>query len=132
MAPLKDNVQIALYVDGKGPVTLTKEDGKPILKLEAPQKAEMSFHVPAKAADSLLETRTEDIGELGLTLLKLVAHSDPQLRVKPQVHIGLFEMFSKGYLGVIPLGGVTVMKFLASLGFGSIGKIKEVVTKLRN
>src|SRR5205823_2220193 len=96
-----------------------------------PAKPDMTFHVGPKAVATLVATETEEIGEIGVAILKLMAHEDPEHKIKAKVHIGLFTLLGHGYLSVLPLGGATVTKFLASKGFSSIGKIKEGISRLR-
>jgi len=102
-----------------------------VIEPQPPKKADMTFHVPERALHELTATTTEDIGEIGIAILKLMAHSEPQMRVTAKVHIGLFDLLRNGYLGVLPLGGVPVTKFLASKGFNGVGKIKDAISRLR-
>ena len=132
MKPLKDGIEIALIIDDKGPITLTKQGGKPSIVGKTPYSADLTFWIPAKALDELLSQSTEDVGEIGVAILKLMAHTDPEIKIRCKVHVGLFEFLRSGYLGVLPLGGTTVMKYLASRGFDGIGKIREAISKLRN
>ena len=48
------------------------------------------------------------------------------------VFVGPFDFLTHGYLGILPLGGATVMKFLASKGFTGISKIRDAISKLRD
>jgi len=130
--PLREGIELAVYIDEMGPVTLMKSGGKAEIREAAPVNPDMTFRTTTEALKNLEETKTEDIGEIGIALCKLMLSSDPKVFLKARVHIGLFELFSHGYLGVIPLGGASLTKFLASHGFGSIGKIKDAISKLRN
>jgi hypothetical protein len=130
--PLRDGIEIAVYIDKEGPATLGKNGGRAVVTDGIPAKPDMTFWVTTPALKQLNETKTEEIGEIGIALCKLMLSSDPNLQLKANVHIGLFDLLRNGYLGVIPLGGASLMKFLASHGFGSIGKIKDAISKLRN
>lgn len=130
-APLKDGVEIALFVDDAGPLCLTKKDGRPQINDTTPKRPDLTFWATTKGIEDLCKEKTEDIGEIGVMILKLMASSDPALRLKVKVHIGGFDLFRNGYLGVLPLGGTTVMKFLASKGLTGIGKIKDAISSLR-
>ncbi len=132
MKPLRNGIEIALFVDERGPVTLTKRENKPTVLENAPYSADMTFWVPPAAIEVLSKETTNDIGEMGIAILRLMASSDPNLRIRTRVHIGLFEFLRGGYLGVLPLGGTTVMKYLASKGFDGIGKIREAISKLKS
>jgi hypothetical protein len=130
-APLKRGIEIALRIKDGGTFTLTKKD-KTLVEPRTPTKPDMTFDIPLASLESLCAESTEDIGEIGVAILKLMANSDPALRVTAKVHIGAFDLFRHGYLGVLPLGGSTVMKFLASKGLTGIGKIKEGISKLKD
>lgn len=129
--PLKDGVAIAAYVDHAGPVTLLRKNGRTLVVDEAPEKPDITVEIPDKALEQLQTQTTEDVGEIGVELLKLMAHNDPVYRIRVKVHIGLLDFMFHGYFGILPLGGPNVMKFLAEKGFGSIGKIKEAINSLR-
>jgi len=130
-APLRNGVEIAVKVDGCPDLMLVKTEGRVRVQAGAPARPDMTFHVPPAAIDSLCAETTTDIGEIGVAILRLMASADAALRVRAQVHIGLFDLLRGGYLGVLPLGGATVMKFLASKGLTNIGKIKDGLSRLR-
>jgi hypothetical protein len=129
--PLRDGIEIAVNLADAGTMTLTKKGGRMRAEPRTPGKPDMTFQVPERALHELTATTSEDIGEIGIAILKLMAHSDAQMRVTAKVHIGLFDLLRNGYLGVLPLGGAPVMKFLGSKGFNGIGKIKEAISRLR-
>lgn len=131
-APLRDGIQIALIVPDEPTLSLIKQNGRATIVRETAKKPDMTFTVPLKAVETLTAEKTEDIGEIGIAIIKLMMHEDSETRLKAKVHIGLFDLLRNGYLGVLPLGGPTVMKFLASKGFNGIGKIKEGISKLRD
>jgi hypothetical protein len=61
-----------------------------------------------------------------------MASADAACKVKAKVHVGIFDMLRKGYLGVLPLGGTAVMKYLGTKGFGSIGKVKDALSQMKS
>lgn len=129
--PLKKGTEIAVFVDGNGPLNLKRTEDGTVLLEETPKKPDLTLEMPAGGIADLTADRTEDIGEIGVTILKLMSHQDPAKHIKVKVHIGLLEFVFHGYLGILPLGGPTVMKFLASKGFTSISKIREAISNLR-
>lgn len=130
-APLRDSVQISVEVEGEPPLILRKQGGRVEVVQGTAEKPDMTFHVGPQAPGVLLATTTNEVGEIGVEILKLMAHADPAYKIRAKVHIGLFTLLSHGYLSVLPLGGATVTKFLASKGFSSIGKIKDGISRLR-
>ncbi len=129
--PLREGIQIAVHVAGAEAMSLSKKGGRLSVEAGPPKKADMTFLVPERALRELTATDTNEIGEIGIAILKLMAHSDPEMRISAKVHIGLFDLLRNGYLGVLPLGGAPVMKFLASKGFNGVGKIKDAISRLR-
>lgn len=129
--PLKNGIRIAIHVGDAGPFTLEKINSRAFVRDSVPANPDMTFWVPPKALEELLGLNTEDVGDVGVAIIRLMAHSDPERKVTAKVHIGLFGIITGGYLGVLPLGGVTVMKYLASKGFTGIGKIKDAIQRLR-
>lgn len=129
--PLRDGIEIAVFIGDSDPVTLGKLNGRTAVTVDVPAKPDMSFWTSEKGIRELIATETSDIGEIGVAILKLMAHSDPEFRLKAKVHIGLFDLLRNGYLSVLPLGGSTVMKFLGTKGFGSMGKIKDAISRMR-
>ncbi len=130
--PLRRGVELAVFLDGAGPASLTRTSEGIEVRPVAPKKPDMTFRVPTEALNELLKTKTEDVGEIGVAILKLMANADPAYRIQAKVHIGAFDLLRNGYLGVLPLGGGTVMKFLSSKGLTSISKIKDALGRLRN
>lgn len=130
--PLRSGVEIAVFIDGNGPATLVKSDGALLVEDRAPSSPDMSFWTTTKGLQELLKNDTNEIGDIGVEILKLMANSDPELKMKAKVHIGTFTLLRNGYMLVLPLGGATVMKFLASKGLSSVGKIKDAISSLKD
>lgn len=132
MKPFKKGVILALKVDADGPYTLERTAEGTLVLETKPERPELTFSIPTKAIDALSEFKTDDVGEMGIEVIKLMMHSDPSHRISARVHIGLFEMLRNGYFSVLAGGGPTVMKYLASKGFSSISKIKEAISKFKD
>jgi len=128
--PLSTGSEMAVEM-GSAQFTLRREK-EALIVVDAPcSKPDLSFTLSLEAIEALDAEPTEDVGEMGVVLLKQMVHSDPTHRMGAKVHIGIFDLLRKGYLGVLPLGGPAVMKFLASKGLTSMGKIKEAVQKMK-
>ena len=129
--PLKLGVTLLVQID-ETPFTVTKENGRLDTSEGAPAKPEMSFFVPRAALDTLLAEKTQDIGEMGVAVLKLVASQEAAKRITTKVSIGPLDLLLRGYLAVLPLGGPAVMKYLASKGLTGIGKVKDAISRMRS
>lgn len=130
MRPIKDGRTIAIELPS-GTVSLVKADGAPSIESMAPSKPDLTFVIPELALQHLESVKSDSIGDVGIEIAKLLLDSDPKRRMQTKVHIGVFDMVRFGYLGVLPLGGPAFMKFLTTQGFGSMSKIRSVLSKLR-
>ncbi len=130
-APLREGAAVCIVVSGTR-LGLVRQSGKMEVTESAPKKADMTFELPIESLKELADNPTEDIGELGIAILQLMAHSDPTRRMGAKVHIGPFDLLSRGYLAILPLGGGTVMKYLASKGLTGISKIREGISRMRD
>ncbi len=129
--PLKKGAQIAITLSDKSQVSLRKTDSGIKAEASPAEKPDMSFEIPTGALQHLQKVDSEDIGDIGVEILKLMASAEPKKKVRAKVHIGAFSLFTQGYLGILPLGGPAVMKFLGTKGLTNIGKIKEALSKLK-
>lgn len=130
-SPLSNGTTIAVYLDNEGPVTLTRFAGKAVIEDKVPAKPDMTFWVPGKALEHLNSQDWKSVGEVGIEIVKLMV-GDEAAKVKAKVHIGPFDLFRHGYLGVVTLGGPSFLQFLASKGLTGIGKIKDAVNQFRS
>lgn len=130
-APLKAGVEIGVSVEGAPALTLTRtKQGFEVLERQ-PNKPDMTFSIPLSSLEALCQNPSEDVGEIGIAIIQLMAHSDPEKRMGVKVHAGMLDLLWKGYLNVLPLGGSAVMKQLGTMGFSSLGKIKDGISKMR-
>ena len=130
-SPLSADAEVLLTVNGQ-PFTLTRKGKKTAVTEGAPAKPDMSFEVPTKALEALVDTHTEEVGEIGIAIASHLIHPNPDLRITVKVHIGLLSLIRKGYLSVLPLGGASFMKYLATKGLTSMSKIRETISKMKD
>lgn len=130
--PLREGIEIAVYINESGPVTLSKSAGRAVVTNLPPIKPDMTFWATSEGVKELAELETDEIGEIGIAICKQLLSKESNKILKAKVHIGTFDLLRNGYLGVIPLGGTALMKFLGSQGLGGIGKIKDAIAKFRS
>lgn len=128
--PLSTGAEMAVEI-GDAHCTLRREKEALIVVNSPCAKPDLSFNLSLEALRALDAEPTEDVGEMGVVLLKQMVNATPEMRMGAKVHIGVFDLLRKGYLSVLPLGGPAVMKFMASKGLTSMGKIKEAVQKMK-
>lgn len=89
------------------------------------------FTLPTKAADQILNFDSEDIGQIGVFIGKLMLSGPVKDRIRVQCTTGVLSLASKGYLGVIKSGGSVFFSFLTQYGLGGFGAIKKALAKLK-
>jgi hypothetical protein len=130
-SPLSPDAEVLLVVNGQ-PYTLARKGKKPALMEGAPAKPDLTFEIPTKALEGLVDITTEEVGEIGIAIASHLIHPNPELRMTVKVHIGFFPLIRKGYLSVLPLGGASFMKYLAAKGLTSMSKIRETISKMKD
>jgi hypothetical protein len=128
---LSDGVELELLVAGES-LTFTKEGGKNVVRAGAPRKPHVTFTVPAEAAEAILNDPSEDVGQIGVHIAKLIVASEPGKRIGFKLHAGFLTLFTNGYFGVVTAGGGAFASFLASRGLNGINGIKSALKKLRS
>ncbi len=111
--------------------TFTRKDKKNALLPTPAKSPQMIFALTPDAAESILSNPSDDIGQIGVHILKLAFSTDAHQRVKFQFKAGFLTLFTKGYLGVMTTGGAAFSAALAEKGFNSLGAIKKVLQKMR-
>ena len=135
--PLKDGIEIGVKFHGHGAAyRVVKEGGRLAVKEGAPRDPDWTAEISAAAVHRIKSLQNPDIGELGVETLKLMArgnHAPGPDEAFVRVHLaaGFFTMMRHGYLGILPLGGPKVAKFLAEKNLVSVSGIKRVFKKLR-
>jgi len=131
-ASLSDGVEIEFQVEGQpSAITFTRKNGKNLM-LPAPARSpQLRFQMNSLAAEQIVTYPSEDLGEIGIHILKMVMR--PETKTEPKVRMeicaGFLTLFSKGYFGVLKNGGSAFASFLASKGLNGIGAIKAALSK---
>jgi hypothetical protein len=126
--PLAGHVEIGIVINDRFPCAFFKDGDNPKFEARDAKKPDVIFYVKPEAVKSLVQTETEDIGELGIVILKNYLAGSVRIKVKGS----MINLLTKGYLGVIKAGGFSFAKFLTSHGISGLGKIKDVIQALRS
>lgn len=134
--PLKDGVTIGVRFHGHpGDYHIVKEQGRLAVKPGAARAPDFAAVISPGAVHHIKGLQNPDIGDLGVELLQLMArgHKDPTADAFVKVHLeaGFFTLMRHGYLGILPLGGPKVAKFLADRDLVSVAGLKRVFKRLR-
>lgn len=132
VGPLRNGVEIRIrFPDGQ--LIALKKSKTSLEVIEGdPSAPDLTIVMATNSLTELMSIEAEDVGDVGVGILKLMAHSDPQIRITAKVHVGIFGFLRNGYLGILPLGGMKVTQFLASKGVSGLGKIKSAIDSLRS
>lgn len=112
--------------------TFTKEGGRNVLKKGEPSSPDVVFIIPEAAARELVTKKFDSVGQVGLHIFEKILSNDSNQKIAIRLNAGALGLVTGGYFGVLTAGGTDVAKFLASKGLGSMGKLKDAVSKLRS
>jgi hypothetical protein len=134
--PLKDGVEIGVQFHGvPGEYRVVKENGRLTVKEGRAKSPDWTAVLTPAAVINVKALPNADIGELGVEILRRMARglNDPNSEdhIKVQLTAGFFTIMRHGYLGILPLGGPKVAKWLAQHGLKNVSGIKRVFKKLR-
>ncbi|MCG3172859.1 MAG: hypothetical protein GMKNLPBB_01021 [Myxococcota bacterium] len=130
--PLKTGVEVGIsFVGDNEKYHFRKEKDGGYLRRGPASDPDFSLIVPDAAVEEIGAMNTDDIGEFGIAFFKLVLTQEQARKIHVRIHAGVFSFLTHGYFGVLALGGGKVMKYLGGKGFGSLGAIKDAITKAR-
>lgn len=131
--PLRDSAsaEIAIPVENKT-YTFQRKDKKNVVSAGKPSDPDLYFALTPKALEELINYDSDEIGDWGVKVFSLIFTKDIEKKIVIKIKTGLLKLTFKGYLGIIPLGGAGLMKYLAKNGFSSLGKIKDALTKAKD
>lgn len=124
---LRKSVEIGVVINDVLHCTFFKENDQPKFEMREPKKPDVIFYMSPDAIQNLVSTESEEVGELGIVVVKSYLAGT----IKMKVTGSMISLLTNGYLGVIKSGGMSFAKFLGSHGISGLGKIKEVIEKLR-
>lgn len=127
MRHMKKGVEIGIVIGHQLECAYFQQDGKPVLEKRPANSPDVIFHIKPESVDILCSLTTDDVGELGVAVLK--EYLSGGVRIKAPGSIWNITM--NGYLGIIKEGGVTFTKFLATHGLSNITKIVSVIKDLK-
>ncbi len=129
-APLKPHACVrVLFSDHEGTYCFRRSSEGPRLEPGCPEDPDFTLRMQPAMLDRLCRMVSDDIGEFGAILLGEGISGEPELRMSGTIHTGFFDLFRKGYFGILRLGGWKVMKVLAAKGVTGIGAIREKINR---
>jgi hypothetical protein len=116
--PLAPAAEAGLVVDG-APARFCIEAGQPAVRPEPARDPDFTLWLPPAAVERLTALASDDVGEMGVAFLQLALERDPSLRIGIRIHASTPRLVSRGYLGVLALGGFRVGLWLLKRGFAN-------------
>ena len=134
---LSDRAILEIFIEGER--FCIKKVGKRMelveTKIAANFNSDMVMWIPKHSAEDILRATKDKkftIGQVGVLVFEKVFTNDASQKIKFRISASLFTLLRKGYFSVLIAGGPEIMKFLARHGFGSLSKIKTVLSQNRS
>lgn len=112
---LKNGIEVAIQV-GTGSYALVKSSTGIQLLPRAANSPDITFCLGDNLPRQLHELATNDISELGITLLSWMFNQQPHMQLKASVHIGPTALLTRGYFTVLMKGGSPFMQYFSQKG----------------
>jgi hypothetical protein len=77
------------------------------------------------------QTPGTGLGSMGVAVIEALFHGDPEQKIRYQVHVGFWGLWSKGYFSVLKAGGPEVASYLGHWGLNSQSRIKDMLQRVR-
>ncbi len=124
---LRSNVEIGIVINDSLNCAFFKVGEAPRFEAREAKNPDVVFYMKPESVKNLVENKSDDIGEIGITVVKNYLAGSIHIKVKGS----MMSLLTNGYIGVIKSGGMSFAKFLANHGVTGLGKIKDVIQSLR-
>ncbi len=125
---LKKGVEIGVVIGNQIECAFFQRAGEPVFEQRPAQSPDVVFFIKPESVDIIAKEKGEDVGELGIAILK--EYLSGGIRIKAPGSV--FSLSTHGYIGIIKEGGVTFAKFLAQHGVTNIAKVMSAIKNLKN
>lgn len=125
---IKEGVEIGLIIGGSIECVLFRRGRMPVVEKRAALNPDVVFHILPESVLTLSSITSDEIGDIGVNVLKEVLAGHIQIKIPGR----LWNLLNRGYIDMIRSGGAPVMSFLAQNGFASITKILSKIKQMRN
>ena len=115
---IADRYEAALFYDGQ----------KAVLEARPARKPDVEFSLSPDAVALLKDLPSDNLTDFGIEIVKQIAAG----KIKPRVCGSVFNVLTKGYLGVIKEAGPDFLTFLAQHGLTGLGKITSLIKNLKS
>ncbi|NBW99067.1 hypothetical protein EBR03_05800 [bacterium] len=112
---LKNGAELAIQVGADSYALVKSSTGIQLLP-RAANSPDITFCLGDNLPRQLHELTTNDVSELGMTLLSWMFNQHPHSQLKASVHLGPTALFTRGYFSILMRGGSPFMQYLSQKG----------------
>src|SRR5438309_7403885 len=131
-SPLKKAAEVGVrFTDVGGEFHFKIIDGKPRFQEGKAADPDFDLTLAPGAVVAIAAQPNADVGDLGILFFQHIVAKDPQAKINVKLHSGLIKLTLRGWLGVMALGGVKVMGWLARKGLNGPSGIASALARLK-
>jgi hypothetical protein len=124
---LESGVEIGIVIGDSIDCALIIRDGKPQLERRPARSPDVTFSIRPETVELLNDRTQDDLGDIGVNILKEMLAGNVSMRVEANV----LDLLRRGYLRVAAAGGPAVHSFLARHGLANVSEIMNTIKKMR-
>jgi len=131
-APLKTGVEVGvIFSKDMSEYTFRKEKQGVSLYPGRPKDPDFTVLLGDKVVPKITSLQSNDIGAFGVEFFKAMISENDEEAARVKLNIGFIKITTHGYLKILALGGMTLLKWLAVKGIKGPAGIKEAFDKLK-
>lgn len=127
MNAIKEGVEIGIVIGETVDCALFRKGEEPVIEKRPAVKPDVVFYIKPESVYVLNSQAKDEIGEIGVSVLKEVLAGNISIKVPGKI----LNLLSRGYLDMLRQGGAPVMAFLARHGLTNITKITSAIKKMK-
>ncbi len=128
MSAVKEGVEISVVIGETVDCALLRRGDEPVVEKRPAKQPDLVFHIKPESVYVLNNQTKDEIGEIGVNVLKEVLAGNIRISVPGK----FLNILSRGYLDMLRQGGAPVMAFLARHGLTNVSKITSTIRKMKS
>ncbi len=124
---LKEKKEISIIIGDQLHCAVYQVGKKPVVEQRVAKDPDVEFKMNPSSVETLMKHPGQDVGELGIAVLKEVLAGNIGIRVVGS----FFAILRNGYIDIIRQGGAGFLSFLGKHGLSSIPKITAKIKTLK-
>jgi hypothetical protein len=127
LSTIKEGVEIGIVIGDQVECALFRNGEQPVVEARPAQNPDVVFHIRPESVYVLSGRTKDEIGDIGVNIMKEVLAGNIQIRVPGR----LMNLLNRGYLDMLRQGGAPVTAFLARHGLTNITKIVGTLKQMK-